>query len=45
MSERLAKLLNIKFKPCTNKDGTAVANQKVHVLGLAYPFDLVLEEL
>ena len=31
MSERLAKLLNIKYKPCTNKAGTAVANQKVHV--------------
>ncbi|MBZ5782051.1 hypothetical protein K8366_24075, partial [Klebsiella aerogenes] len=34
MSERLAILLNIKYKPCTSKAGTAVANQKVHVLGL-----------
>ena len=45
MSERLAKLLNIKYKPCTNKAGTAVGNQKVHVLGLADPFDLALEGL
>ena len=45
MSERLANLLKIKYKPCTNKAGTAVANQKVHVLGLADPFDLVLEGL
>ena len=45
MSERLANLLKIKYKPCTNKAGTAVANQKVHVLGLADPFDLILEGL
>ena len=45
MRERLAKLLKIKYKPCVNKAGTAVANQKVHVLGLADPFDLVLEGL
>ncbi len=34
MSERLANLLKIKYKPCTNKAGTAVANQKVHVLAI-----------
>ena len=42
MSERLANLLKIKYKPCANKAGTAIANQKVHVLGLAEPFDLIL---
>ena len=45
MSERLANLLKIKYKPCTNKAGTAVANQKVHVLGLADPYDLVLDPI
>ena len=45
MSERLAKTLNVKYKPCMSKAGTAVANQKVHVLGLADPFELVLEGL
>ena len=45
LSERLANLLKIKYKPCANKAGTAVANQKVHVLGLADPFDLILEGL
>ena len=45
MSERLANLLKIKYKPYANKAGTAVANQKVHVLGLADPFDLVFEGL
>ena len=45
MSERLATLLNIKYKPCTSKAGTAVSNVKVHVLGIADPFELVLEGL
>jgi len=45
MSKRQATSLNIKYKPYTNKAGTAVANQKVHVLGPADPFDLILEGL
>ena len=42
MSERLAEILNVKYKLCASKDGTAVAIKKVHVLGLADPFELVL---
>ena len=45
MSEKLAKILKLTIKPCNSKAGTAVSNQKVHVLGKADPFELFLEGL
>ena len=45
MSERLAKLLNLEYKPCVSAAGTAKANQTLHTLGLTDPFDLILENL
>ncbi len=34
MSERLAKLLNLEYKPCVSTAGTAKANQTLHTLGI-----------
>ena len=45
MSEKLAKILKLQIKPCNKKAGTAVSNQKVHVLGKVDPFELILEGL
>ena len=45
MSEKLAKLLKLKYKPCTVKAGTAVSGQQVQILGKAEPMDLILEGL
>ena len=45
MSEKLAKILKLQIKPCNSKAGTAVSNQKVHVLGKVDPFELILEGL
>jgi len=45
MSEKLVKILKLQIKPCNSKAGTAVSNQKVHVLGKVDPFELVLEGL
>ena len=45
VSEKLAKLLKLKYKPCTVKAGTAVSGQQVQILGKAEPMDLILEGL
>ena len=45
MSERLAKLLNLEYKPCVSTAGTAKANQTLRTLGITDPFDLILEDL
>ena len=45
MSEKLVKILKLQIKPCNSKAGTAVSNQKVHVLGKVDPFELILEGL
>lgn len=45
MSERLAKLLNLNYKPCVSTAGTAKVNQTMHTLGITDPFDLIVEDL
>ena len=45
VSEKLANLLNLKYKPCTVRAGTAVSGQQVQILGKAEPMDLILEGL
>ena len=45
ISEKLAKILKLKVKPCEKKAGTAMAGQAVKVIGISEPFQLLIENL
>ena len=45
ISEKLAKILKLKVKPCEKKAGTAMAGQAVKVIGISETFQLLIENL